>query len=134
MLIRKNSPYNYPNFILGIYDDRQKADDAKIEYLKIEDLYSKQVYFKVDLMRDVTIKEVDVHGEEKGFTYVVIDRSSGCGQVLDFYNYIGTDKEFAFKFAYEEMIKEGNEMCCYRVLKFKKNRNYFDPRRIRFWN
>ncbi len=133
ILIRENSHYSYPFFILGIYDTKLNASLAKNKYVeekKDNDKYKEQSYKKVNLIKDVIIKEIDFHGEEKDLIYVLISRASMMGQVIDEYLYIGTDIEYLERIEKEESKKEENDICCFITLKFKNNHNYFNSDRI----
>jgi hypothetical protein len=80
MLIRRCSPYTQRDIIIGLYSNREKAENAKKEYIRVGDeRYTQQVYHDVNLDVDLAIK--DIKGEFSGKVFILIYYCDFMGQI-----------------------------------------------------
>ncbi len=94
ILIRKLSIYQDNDLILGIFDTKDKALDAKNKYIlytKYFDKYSPQVNFQINLNSDVQIIEKNIqYNYTPQRLYVILNIVSGMGQrwrnIVDIYD------------------------------------------------
>lgn len=91
LLKREISPYNSQDLLLGCFHSREKAEDARMEYISVyrdnlkSDPWEKQGYQVVDLEKDVcivdNILEIKILPTSKK-VFVVSSFSEGFGQII----------------------------------------------------
>ena len=62
VLIRDNSPYTLCNFVLGVFETKELAAAARAEYIQKRaeaDTFGEQLYFDVDLERDMFVQVIE---------------------------------------------------------------------------
>lgn len=132
---REISEYTHHKIILGIFENTQKADNAKkayIEYCKDNDKWSEQAYRTVDLNEDVIISDVSelLEGNvEKTIDslYVVSYFMEGFGQQIRRTEKIFIDSNDAQKYVdLKEAEEPEYEPCWYKTDIVRINKIYFE--------
>lgn len=95
ILIRKISNYDGADLLLGIFDDRAKAEQCRADYLtrlkKTSDPWAKQSYRDVSPQEDTVIEAFEFSLDKSGAVaqtiYLVSQYQEGFGQIIR--NYVG---------------------------------------------
>ena len=132
---REISGYTYHKIILGVFENTQKANEAKksyIEYCKDNDQWSEQAYRTVDLNKDVIISDISelLEGDKEKINddlYVLSYFMEGFGQTTRITEKIFINSNDAKKYVeLKEAEEREYEPCWYETNVIRINKIYFE--------